>query len=120
MSFHLKDDGFPLRDEDEKVVAVFHVGRIVGSNLQALRQLSVEVGLGRQVAYLDEDIVSQAIAIGFGVSMVNTCRCRGQIERNVAEVERSNRRHVGWLRSKEVSNRKGKLDEGSIKRRRSA
>ena len=26
MSFHLKDDGFPLQNKDEEVVSIFHVG----------------------------------------------------------------------------------------------
>ena len=60
MSFNRKDDRFPLRNEYEKVVSIFHVGRIVGSNLQTFRQLRFKIGLGRQVTDLDKSIVGQS------------------------------------------------------------
>ena len=68
MSFHRKDNCFPLQNKVEEVVRVLDVRRFVSGNLKTLGELGDKARLGCCCANLDEDVVSETITSGLIIS----------------------------------------------------
>ena len=68
----------------KEVVLVLQIVGIVRRNLQPFGNLGWQVRLRREIANLNEHVVSQSIALSFGVSSNEYGRIGGQVEGDVA------------------------------------